>query len=115
MFSNGYAIVCLFPCPALTSQAFPTVGANLRQLRHTLQHVYSAEQSLNITEDLVEQLKADEELCRNINSCAQNQSRIADDVLALARINLDMLHFVLVSADNIDRTRIELNSTHLMK
>lgn len=77
--------------------ALLTVGANLRQLRQTLQQVYGAKQSLNITEDLVEQLKSDEELCRNINSCAQNQSRIADDVLALARINLDMLHFVLVS------------------
>lgn len=73
--------------------------------------MYTAKQSLNITEDLVEQLKADEELCRNINSCAQNQSRIADDVLALARINLDMLHFVLVSADNVDRARMEPSSS----
>jgi hypothetical protein len=73
--------------------------------------VYTARQSLNITEDLVEQLKADEELCRNINSCAQNQSRIADDVLALARINLDMLHFVMVSADDVDRARRQLGSS----
>lgn len=73
--------------------------------------MYTARQSLNITEDLVEQLKADEELCRNINSCAQNQSRIADDVLALARINLDMLHFVMVSADDVDRARRQLGSS----
>jgi hypothetical protein len=73
------------------------VGANLTQFRQTLQHIHAANQSLAVTEDLIDSLKADEELCRNINSCAQNQSRIADDVLALARINLDMLHFVNVS------------------
>lgn len=59
--------------------------------------MFAENQTLNITPDLIEQLKADEELCRNIYSCAQNQSRIADDVLALARINLDMLQFVHVS------------------
>jgi hypothetical protein len=75
----------------------PAVGGNLTQLRQTLQHVFAANQSLTITPDLIDQLKADEELCRNIYSCAQNQSRIADDVLALARINLDMLQFVHVS------------------
>jgi hypothetical protein len=89
---------CLLRCISFLANDIPfAVGVNLRQLRQTLQQVYAAKQSLAITEDLVEQLKADEELCRNINSCAQNQSRIADDVLALARINLDMLHFVMVS------------------
>ncbi|KAJ9099949.1 hypothetical protein QFC21_003957 [Naganishia friedmannii] len=86
-------------------QCSQMVGANLTQLRQTLQLIHAAKQSLDVTEDLVDQLKADEELCRNINSCAQNQSRIADDVLALARINLDMLHFVNVPT--IIRKRIQ--------
>jgi hypothetical protein len=95
MFSARF--VSCSPERTSTDILCPAVGGNLTQLRQTLQHVFAANQSLTITPDLIDQLKADEELCRNIYSCAQNQSRIADDVLALARINLDMLQFVHVS------------------
>lgn len=73
------------------------VGTNLAMLRQNVQDAMEGTGMIPASLDLVQQLAADEELCQNINSCAQSQSRIADDVLALARINLDMMQFFYVS------------------
>jgi hypothetical protein len=72
------------------------IGEDLAILREQLESV-SKEDSFRVTERIIKQLTFNEDLCQNINSCAQSQSRIADDVLALARINLDMLQFTYVS------------------
>jgi len=73
------------------------IGEDIASLRESVQAAISTGQSIAATDELVKQLLADEEMCQNINSCGQSQSRIADDVLALARINLDMMQFTYVS------------------
>lgn len=66
-------------------QCSQMIGEDIASLRETVQQAMAVGQSIAATEELVKQLAANEELCQNINSCGQSQSRIADDVLALAR------------------------------
>lgn len=81
-------------------QCSQMVGSNLTELRQQLIKLKSqSEFGQFVDQDLLSQLEADEELCNNIYACAQHQSRIADDILALARISMDMLQFFKTPVD----------------
>lgn len=91
------------------------VSEDLALLRETVQRAVREGKTILATTDLINQLSSSEELCHNINSCAQNQSRIADDVLALARINLDMMQFHYVSLQEQSSPKANVtNDTRLM-
>jgi signal transduction histidine kinase len=109
-------------------QCSQMIGEDIAALRESVQQAVASGQAIAATEELVKQLIATEELCQNINQCGQSQSRrspsqrrircsvssnslvsilsgIADDVLALARINLDMLQFTYQSTNIRTRAR----------
>lgn len=87
-------------------QSAQLVGNNLAALRQRLAQLRSIP-GINdvIGQDLIDTLEEDRDLCESIVACAQHQTRIADDVLALARISMDTLKLSFAPTDVVGKAR----------
>lgn len=87
-------------------QSAQLVGSNLIALRERLMKVRDIPGANAVVgQDLVDSLEEDRDLCESIVACAQHQTRIADDVLALARISMETLKLSFAPTDVVAKAK----------